>query len=600
MSAGSPKSHRLASARSAALGASLALLGGLLVASSAAALVRSPLTGEWVESLPSAPQPLASARSARAPAGVTPGGLYCSDGANLWEVDKATGATTLAGAHGIPSAEFAIGALSFADDGTLYGVSLGTSAQLYTIDPATGAATPVGPLGLDFVVEGGLDLVCDAPRAVNDLDFLTGEMKAFTLDLGTGAATRVGPAVGETRDLNGLAFSDHDAALYAIDRITNTIGTVDFATGAYAAGAMVAVGGVPLNVGSVGGLAVDPADGTLFASFEGTSTLYTVDPTTGAATPVGSMGLDCWGLAFAPPPVPTPSPTPAPTPTPPAPLDHYLFYKAKTTKGTPKLPVFGPVTLADAFGSFDYDVQRMRLIGLPADKNGEGIHDEVTHFVEYKVRPHKGAPRVPKGKFAQVETQFGRQTLVTTRPDALLVPSNKGLTSAPPLPTEADHNRDHFLCYKVKRWPGTSPVQIKDQFEDRQYELKRITRICNPVAKSGDPKVVKGPLVGNPFPITPSTVRNPERLVCYRAKRATGQPKHQKRLGVFVNNQFGVQRLDTKVEFEFCVPTIEPVPPTPTPTPTPPAPTPCHTPSPTPPYGSASRAFLAPAPGLLG
>ena len=72
-------------------------------------------------------------------------------------------------------------------------------------------------------------------------------------------------------------------------------------------------------------------------------------------------------------------------------------------------------------------------------------------------------------------------------------------------------------------------------------------------------------------------IRNPaDHLVCYQAKLARKfiaqsgcgpadptdkgtniepkQPKHTKRTGIFVNNQFGPEQLDTQKEVAFCIP----------------------------------------------
>ena len=55
-------------------------------------------------------------------AGLVPGGLYGTDGANLFLIDKTTGAANLIGPHG--PVEFAIGAIAFDAGGVLYGISL--------------------------------------------------------------------------------------------------------------------------------------------------------------------------------------------------------------------------------------------------------------------------------------------------------------------------------------------------------------------------------------------------------------------------------------------------------------------------------------------
>lgn len=589
------------------LAAVLVLAAGVFgFTGSAEALVRNPLTGEWVDELPPRPLPKPAPRSlVGSGAAPVPGGLYGTDGANLYLINKTTGAASLIGPHGIPPAEFGVGALSFGPDGSLYGTTMGQNvAKLYKIDTGTGAATAVGSgMSLPFVLEGGLGFVCSSTRGVNELDLNNGEVKTYSVNTTSGVGTRVGPAMGENRDLNGLAYDG--TKLWGIDRLTNTIGTVDWATGAYAAGATITVSGSPFVIGNTGGLAADPANGTLYAAFGSTGGLYTLNPITGAATLIGvnNVAFDLAFAAIPATPTPTPSPTPIPTqtPKPPVPLDHFMLYKSKPTGSV--IPSFGPITLTDTFGAFSYDVKKLRRIGPPANKNGEGINDANTHLTEYQIRPHRGSSRFTGRNGISVTDQLGAKTVKLKKADAILVPTNKSLTSFPSPATQSTHNVDHFVCYKAKGPVVNEQVQVQDQFENRNYLLKKVTRLCYPAAKTGTPSVTSGSNAGAPFPITPSTRRNNTRLVCYKAISRSGP--HTKVSGLFLTNQFGQQRADTVREFELCIPSIEPPVPTPTPTPssTPiPTPTPvgpCQTPSPTPIYGSVSKAFLGSPKGLL-
>jgi len=216
------------------------------------------------------------------------GGLYGTDGDNLYLINKTTGSANLIGSLGLPDDK--IGALAFDSNGTLYGMGRGIDAKLYTINPATGAATDVGSTGL-FIFEGGLAF--DASGQLFGVD--TGnssDAKLFTLNTTTGAATIVGPTPGESRDLNGLAYDDN--TLYAIDRLSNSLGTVNPQTGSY-----TAIGNLGDSMGDTGGLAVDPIAGTMYATFYNTGALYTLDKSTGSATFVNSVSA-VYGLAFAP------------------------------------------------------------------------------------------------------------------------------------------------------------------------------------------------------------------------------------------------------------------------------------------------------------
>ncbi len=45
--------------------------------------------------------------------------------------------------------------------------------------------------------------------------------------------------------------------------------------------------------------------------------------------------------------------------------------------------------------------------------------------------------------------------------------------------------------------------------------------------------------------------------MCYKIKRAEGEPEHVKILDIYTNNQFGPLMLDTDKEEELCVPCLK-------------------------------------------
>jgi hypothetical protein len=79
---------------------------------------------------------------------------------------------------------------------------------------------------------------------------------------------------------------------------------------------------------------------------------------------------------------------------------------------------------------------------------------------------------------------------------------------------------------------------VADEFAAaRTLDLKKPKRLCVAVDKNGE------------------GVPDPEAvLLCYKAKPAKGQPKHEKRKGVYVGHQFATGQLDTVGEQELCVP----------------------------------------------
>ena len=222
-------------------------------------------------------------------AGLVPGALYGTDGANLYVIDKTTGAATLIGPHG--PVEFAIGAITFDGAGVLYGMSLTEAAQLYRIDVTNGAATPVGPLGVGFVFEGGL-VFDDKGRLIGVNQGNANVAQAFEINTATGAATLIGPPNGQARDIDDLT-RDGDV-IYGIDRPSDTLGRLDPGSGVY-----TVIGGTGATVGDTGGLAFSQADGKLYATFAANGGFYTVDQSTGAATLIAINNVD-YGLAFAP------------------------------------------------------------------------------------------------------------------------------------------------------------------------------------------------------------------------------------------------------------------------------------------------------------
>jgi hypothetical protein len=277
-------------------------------------------------------------------------------------------------------------------------------------------------------------------------------------------------------------------------------------------------------------------------------------------------------------------------------LEHFAGYQIKTSKGTAKFAKFGPVVLADQFGSGKYDVLKPRELLLPANKNNEGVLDEDTHLKEYQIKPRAA---VAVASPVHVINQCNDLVVEVRKVRSLLVPTSKTPPPGnvvPALPDPQFHNLDHFLCYQagaakvdgngiaLPKFPRGMQVDVVDQFQTRRYDLKKITKLCNPVDKASDPLdppvVLSGADAGTAKPIQPAAIRNPDdHLVCYQAKVAKNlivqngcgcdtvadpkckglpiapaQPKHAPLLGINVNNQFGPEVVDTSKEVEICIP----------------------------------------------
>jgi len=265
-------------------------------------------------------------------------------------------------------------------------------------------------------------------------------------------------------------------------------------------------------------------------------------------------------------------------------LDDFVFYKVKTSKGAPKLAAFGPVDLDNLLDFAAFDVTGIAALGLPAGKNGAATFDGATHLAGYTFKRRKGSGKFFKLADTEIQTACGNLLVTLVKPDTVLVPVLNDPVLAPDPMTSLV---DHFVCYKAKTqkkrifdgaaapaFPKGAQVEMADHFQTRRYDLKKISRVCLPVFKSGSPVELK---TGAPKPITPADVRHFEsRLACYQAKLAKStiaqnacgplvrkdkgtklvppQAKHVKQLAVPITGQFGSATVDTAKELEVCVP----------------------------------------------
>jgi cysteine-rich repeat protein len=218
---------------------------------------------------------------------------------------------------------------------------------------------------------------------------------------------------------------------------------------------------------------------------------------------------------------------------------HYLCYRAKETRGEPR---FEPrsVSLADAFETRETEVKAPKALCNPVNKNGEGLFDPASHLVSYPIR---SSERHEKRKGLPVSNQFPFIALDTVKEERLLVPSAKSLSAPPTAPDPP--SVDHYKCYRARlnrespKLPKELTATVADQFDSlaRPFRVGKPRQLCLPVNKNGE-----GILDAERF------------LVCYAVKREKGTRRHEKRVGVFVANQFGAGRLDTRKEELLCVP----------------------------------------------
>jgi hypothetical protein len=228
-------------------------------------------------------------------------------------------------------------------------------------------------------------------------------------------------------------------------------------------------------------------------------------------------------------------------------LDEFNCYASYVTRETPPFTPVAGVTLVDQFESATVTVSGPTSVCPPADRDDEGIVDGATHLIAYAIK--KQTPQHIRRGTIRVTNELESIRVDTVKPDLLLVPSAKTLTDpGPPPPNPGDHDVDHYKCYRVRVTRGTPlpakdrKVSVSDQFTDpaKLLTLRKPRHLCLPVDKNGE------------------GVKNPAaHFLCYTSRPARGEPKHVRRSGLFLNNQFGALRMGTTREREFCVPSTK-------------------------------------------
>lgn len=188
------------------------------------------------------------------------------------------------------------------------------------------------------------------------------------------------------------------------------------------------------------------------------------------------------------------------------------------------------VALVDELVTSQAKIVRPQHFCNPADKDGEGVIDPTAHLTCYQIKELKFARRE-----AVVRDQFGEHTLTYIKPKFLCAPSKRnGVPSA--------LNMDHFKCYKArsKEKVVKRTATIEDDDGNAVVTILKPAQLCNPVDKNGE-----------------GIKNNTRHLLCYAVKASKKQPKHAKQAGLYVNNQFGPGRLDTKKEETVCLPALK-------------------------------------------
>ena len=216
------------------------------------------------------------------------------DSGGLYRVSTATASLSYIGNTGIEE----LGSLALAQNGLLYGATVGGDATLYKIDPSNAQVAVVGLLGLNVVFEGSLVITSDGTAyATNQGDEATA--KLFEIDLSTGVASSIGTISGGPHDINGMAWRS-DGMLVGLDRVTNSLLEINPAT---AASSVIAA--VTPTIGAVGGMV--NLNGTGYfatagpghSSYPGSNELWSCDLFTGSHSLVGSFAPTITGVGIS-------------------------------------------------------------------------------------------------------------------------------------------------------------------------------------------------------------------------------------------------------------------------------------------------------------
>ena len=232
--------------------------------------------------------------------------------------------------------------------------------------------------------------------------------------------------------------------------------------------------------------------------------------------------------------------------------DHYLSYLVDKSIN----PV--GVVLSDQFISpTDFKLDLIERLFNPVKKIHAGLTFNAKrpdlHYLGYRLQSF--VPFTPRSVL--IENQFEKRSVVVTKPHYLLSPTGKrkiGIpidkvlsrvpasvadkllaTIVPPIPKDANH----YLCYDLEPYEMAKGVFLKDQFQNRQFEVVRARYLCNPAEKIHNGKVSK-------------IIDDNNHLTCYEVI-----PHNPVNLPVLTHDQFGVKSLKAVRTEEICVPTIK-------------------------------------------
>jgi hypothetical protein len=225
--------------------------------------------------------------------------------------------------------------------------------------------------------------------------------------------------------------------------------------------------------------------------------------------------------------------------------DSFLCYKSRVPKDAPKF-LGTTVPITDELETRSLQVKGPRVLCVPADL-GDGVSDPDTNLLGYRAKLPRGSAKYPGENNVQILNDLGELYVdAKARPQLLLVPTATDPTVNPVSPDPETHSVDHYRCHKAKGSKDAAPFPNGQQISvlglsngPDLFDVKKPHELCEPVDALGVP------------------IKNAaNHLMCYRVKRASGEPKYEPVLGLHVNNQFDPATIDTKKEFEICLPSL--------------------------------------------
>lgn len=261
--------------------------------------------------------------------------------------------------------------------------------------------------------------------------------------------------------------------------------------------------------------------------------------------------------------------------------DILTVYRVKPEPGS--VAAIAPLTVTDEFGSAAYRVGKPLALGFPAIVPGDAVHDGAAHTVARRVRTAVRLAAGPEPRTIRIVNACADQSVAVGDAVTVLVPSavadGQHVTPLDP----GVHPRDRYLCHEATADALVRGVQltVRDRFQERRYELRRVTAVCSAASFSGSPSIATGPASGTVFPIVPRPPRNRvSRLVCYSARLARRfvqqdpvdgcgvvdnldtpriRPRQARRpIGakLMVANELGTMRAVARSAVEICVPSF--------------------------------------------